>query len=59
MYFTSSYIFADTVLEKEYSKGNAVWAFDFNNGKMILILLIEIVTIYMKLIIIDIWGQGF
>lgn len=49
----------DLVLEKKRNKKNLVSLFSFSNGKLILTLLIEVVTLHMRLSVVYVWGTGF
>lgn len=47
------------ILKKEDCKLNSVWLGDSNGGKVVLILLIEVIRLNMGLTAIDIKGLGF
>lgn len=47
------------VSEKKHSKKNSVSFSSFNNSKVVLTLLIEVVTLYIRLSAIYVWGIAF
>lgn len=49
----------DLVSKKDKAQKNLVKSFRFSNGKIILILLIEVVAFYIEFIIVYIWGVSF
>ena len=49
---------ADPIVEEKSCKQGAISANSFNSRKIILILLTEVIVLYIRLTIIELWGPG-